>query len=519
MTSPVEEKKASFQDWMIVIGGVLGCFMALLDMSITNACLGEIQGSLNTSLEETSWITTSYVVAEIIVIPIYAWLIKAFSPRPYILWNCVIFVLSSFACGMATSLPQMIGARIVQGLSGGVLIPMSSYLVMTTLPISQRAIGLAMTGIAFSLGPSLGPTIGAWFAVNISWRYAFFSQAIPGALLILILWRALKPQPSDYSQFKNGDWLGIFCIVIGLGSFTYVLEEGNRVDWFSDSSIVIASVLAVVAIVTFIFSSLSARNPVVNLRLLKREHLALCFLVSSLNGIYAYGASFVMPRFLIQTQAANAQDIGRVFFWFGLPQLILVPFVPYVMKHVKAQWLVAFGFAIHCLSAFQNVAITNLSGEEQLIVSQLLRGLGQVCVVGPLANLTFQGVEASAIGSTSSLFAGFRQIGATLGVGIFGIIIQTRYQFHFSRISESLSLGNLALSDQLSRLEELFALKGADGSMQALEILLRKVNREAYVMAYADTFLTLILPSALACLIIILKSIKLAHLSGDELKG
>src|SRR5689334_21776455 len=228
--------------WMAVIGAALGAFMAVLDIQIVNASLANIQGAIGAGIDDGGWISTSYLIAEIVVIPLSGWLAQVFSIRVYLLTNAILFLAFSAACALAQNLEQMIAIRAVQGFTGGVLIPMAFTLIITLLPKAKQPVGLALFALSATYAPAIGPTIGGYLTENWGWQYIFYVNLVPGAIMIAMLWFSLESKPMQLSLLREGDWYGIITMAIGLAALQTVLEEGNKDDWFASDFIVKLSV-------------------------------------------------------------------------------------------------------------------------------------------------------------------------------------------------------------------------------------------------------------------------------------
>src|SRR6516165_8945194 len=237
----------SAKTWIAVIGATLGAFMAVLNIQIVNASLADIQGAIGAGIDDGGWISTSYLVAEIVVIPLSGWLAQVFSVRIYLLTNAFLFLVFSAACALAQDLPQMIALRAVQGFSGGVLIPMAFTLIITLLPKAKQPIGLALFAVSATFAPAIGPTIGGYLTENFGWQYIFYVNLVPGGVMIVMLYASLETKPMQLSLLREGDWAGIITMAIGLAALQTVLEEGNKGDWFGSPFIVKLSVIAAVA--------------------------------------------------------------------------------------------------------------------------------------------------------------------------------------------------------------------------------------------------------------------------------
>jgi MFS transporter, DHA2 family, multidrug resistance protein len=270
-------QKASLTDWLAVAAAILGAFTAILDIQITNSSLSDIQGALGASPEEGSWISTAYLMAEIIVIPLTGWLGSIFGLRRYLATNTLLFIGFSIACALSTSLTEMIFFRAGQGFTGGVLIPTAITIVRTRLPKSQQGVGIALFGLTATFAPAIGPTIGGWLTDNFSWHYIFYLNLVPGPIALALQLYALPKASMKLEELPKGDWIGIGLMALGLPALTFVLEEGQRKDWFGSPVIVQAAWLAVIGIAGFIVREFMAAKPFINLRVLgNRSAVAAC---------------------------------------------------------------------------------------------------------------------------------------------------------------------------------------------------------------------------------------------------
>jgi MFS transporter, DHA2 family, multidrug resistance protein len=483
--------RVSLKDWIGVASTLLGAFMAVLDIQITNASLNDITGALSATLDEGSWISTGYLVAEIVVIPLTGWLSQVFSVRRYLLVNATLFLLFSIACAFASNLPMMILFRAGQGFTGGVLIPMAFTVILTTLPPPKQPVGLALFALTATFAPSVGPTIGGWLTDNFSWQYIFYLNIIPGALLIAGVTYAIAPKPMQLNLFKQGDWWGIASMAIGLASFEFFLEEGNRKDWLGSEEIVRAGIVAAIALPLFVWIQFTRQKSLLNLRLLGRRNFGLASVVNLVTGLGLYGSVFLLPLFLAQIQGYNAMKIGETIMWSGIPQLFIIPFVPILMKRFDLRLLIAIGLSLFGLSCFMNSTMTYQTGIEQLVYSQVVRACGQPLVLTPLSSVATAGIEPKQIGSASALFNMGRNLGGSIGIAVLGTMLSMREKFHSNRLGESISLSNPVTRDRIDQLTQFFQSATSDpviAQNQAIATVDRLVRREANVMAYNDCF-------------------------------
>jgi DHA2 family multidrug resistance protein len=480
-----------FRDWIAVSGAILGAFMAVLDIQITNSSLKYIQGGLAASLDEGTWISTGYLVAEIVVIPLTGYLGSVFGIRRYLIVNAVLFVIFSMLCGTATNLTQMILYRIGQGFTGGVMIPTALTIVNVKLPPEKRAIGMALFGLTATLGPALGPTIGGWITDNIGWPYIFYINLLPGCLLVAMIWYGMDPEPMRLGRLKEGDWFGIACMAVGLGSLEVVLEEGERKDWFGSTMIVNLAVVAAIFIPLFIMIELLRRKPFIDLRLLKNRTLgASCFIGLAL-GLALYGSIYTIPVYLGQIQGYDATQIGIVIMWIGLPQLLIFPLVPILMRWIDARWLLAFGLAVFAISNFMNVNMTHDTAEPQLRLSMLVRAAGQPFVITIISQMATAGVAVEDAAGASSLFNVMRNLGGSIGIALLQTFTTWQEHFHFDVVAQRLTADNPLVRERLALMAaQMQSETGSTGDATAMALaqIQNMVRREAYVMAYSDCF-------------------------------
>jgi DHA2 family multidrug resistance protein len=477
--------------WIGVLASMLGAFMAVLDIQITNASLQDIQASLGATLEEGSWISTAYLVAEIVVIPVTGWLSRVFSLRRYLLVNTLLFIFFSICCAWAWNLNAMIIFRALQGFTGGVLIPSAMTVVLTTLPPSKQSVGLAAFAISAVFAPSIGPTLGGWLTENFSWQYSFYINLFPGALMLAGVWYGIKQDRPQLQLLKQGDWWGITSMAIGLGSLQVVLEEGSRKDWFGSALIVRLSVLSAIFIAVFFFIELTRKQPFINLRLLLRRNFGLASIINVSLGVGLYGSIYILPLYLAQIQKYNALQIGEVLIWAGIPQLFIIPFIPKLMQRIDVRLMVGVGISLFAVSAFMNAGMTYQTGLDQLRWSQLIRAMGQPLIMVPLTTIATAGLNPKEAGSASGLFNMMRNMGGSIGIAALATLLTNREQFHSNRLGDSVSLYNPETQQRIDQMTQYFISRGADLSTaqnQAIASISNIVRREAFVMAFNDCF-------------------------------
>ncbi len=490
-TVPATEK-TDLITWMAVLGSIIGAFIAVLNIQITNASLPNIQGAIGAGIDDGGWISTAYLVAEIVVIPLTAFLTPVFSLRRYLLGNTILFLVMSIACAYAQNLNQMIILRALQGFFGGVLIPMAFTITLTMLPRSKQPIGLAMFAVSATFAPAIGPTIGGYLTETYGWQYIFYVNLVPGAIMLATLWPSLKPAPMQLGLLKQGDWPGIATLAIGLASLQTVLEEGNKDDWFGSPFIVRLSIISAVSLGLFLWIELTTAKPLLNLRLLLRRNFGLGSLAAVILGMALYGSVYLLPVYLSQTQGYNSEQIGMVLAWTGLPQLLLIPCVPFLMRHIDTRLLVGVGFFLFAVSAFLNLAITPDYAGDQLFIPNLVRAFGQALVLTPLSSLATGGIERENAGSASAMFNMMRNLGGSIGIAVLETFITKREQFHSNIITARVSLLDEATRQRLAALQRHFMSAGASDANTAWHDAVVQVGRtikaQSYMLAYSDAF-------------------------------
>lgn len=481
----------TLRTWIAVAAGMLGAFMAVLDIQITNSSLKDILGTLSATQEEGSWISTAYLCAEIVVIPLTALMVRVFGMRAYITGTTALFVVCSTLCGSAWNLQSMIVFRMLQGFTGGALIPMAMTLVMTKLPASKRAVGMAIFGLTATLAPSIGPTLGGYLSEIYGWPSIFYINWVPGLLLIGGLWWGLDREKSNLKLLATADWIGMGFMALGLGSLTIFLEEGNSKDWFESSFIITFAALALVGILGWIVTGFTRAEPFVNLRLYGQRNFLVATALSAAVGMGLYGSSFLLPLYLGQIANYTPMQIGEVIMWAGLPQLFVMPFAAALSSKVDNRLLCSIGLGLFGASCLMNSGLDATTGYDQLFWSQVVRALGQPFIMLTLSNFAMQGISPRDVPSASSLFNMTRNLGGSVGIALLATALTNREHFHSARIGESISSYAPATQSRLDQLTQAFVSNGIDpatAANQALAAIDRIVRRESYVMAYNDGF-------------------------------
>jgi DHA2 family multidrug resistance protein len=490
--APVDEQVVSLKTWIAVGGALLGAFMAVLNIQVTNSSLPDIEGGIGTGGVNGTWISTAYLIGEIVVIPMTDFLSRVFSLRRYLLANTVLFLLLSAACGQAHSLPEMIVLRALQGFFGGVLIPLAFTIIVTMLPPSKRPMGFAGFAITATFAPAIGPTIGGWLTDNYGWPTIFYMNLVPGAVMLAALIYALPRSRAQPSLLRQGDWIGIALMAIGLATFQTVLDDGNVDDWFGSPFIVKLSLVSAVALGTFIFVELVSKQPLLQLRLLVRRNFGFGTLGNFLLGFALYGSAYLLPQYLAVSQGFDAQQSGEVMAWTGYPQLLVIPFVPLLMRWFDSRLLVGIGFAIFATSCFMNLHLNPDYAAPQLFVPDVTRAFGQALAMTPLSAIAMVGITAAEAGAASGPFNMLRNLGGAIGTATVETFFTKREQFHSFIINAHVSQLEPATQTRLAALQQYFMTHGlpdpANAMHRAVIAVGETIRGQATLMGYADCF-------------------------------
>ncbi len=492
MATPVDGDNVSVKTWIAVFGSLLGAFMAVLNIQVTNSSLPDIEGGIGTGGVNGAWITTAYLIGEIIVIPMTDFLSRVFSLRRFLIANTALFLLLSAACGQAHSLPEMIALRALQGFFGGVLIPLAFTIIVTMLPPSKRPMGFAGFAITATFAPAIGPTIGGWLTDNYGWPTIFYMNLVPGAVMLSALIYALPRSQPQYALLRHGDWTGIALMAVGLAALQTVLDDGNVYDWFGSPFIVKLSLLAAVALGAFIVVELRRDQPLLRLRLLARRNFGFGTLGNFLMGFALYGSAYLLPQYLAVAQGFDAQQSGQVMAWTGLPQLLVIPFVPFLMRHVDARLLVGVGLAIFAASCFMNLHLDPDYAGPQLFVPNVTRAFGQAIAMTPLAAIAMVGITQDEAGAASGLFNMLRNLGGAIGTATVETFYTKREQYHSFVINSHVSELEPATRARLASLQQYFMAHGipdpASAMHRAIVAVGETIRAQATLMGYADAF-------------------------------
>lgn len=470
----------------------IGLFIAQLDIQIVSASLNEIGGGLSAGKDEMAWIQTSYLIAEIIIIPLSGWLSRVFSTRWLFTLSAGVFTVMSVACALAWNIQSMIVFRALQGAAGASMIP----LVFTTAFIyyQGKELGLAAAVVSAlaSLSPTLGPTLGGWITDNLEWRWLFYINILPGFYLVMSIPLLVDIDKPNLSLLKGADYLGIALLALTLGCLEYSLEEGARWGWFDDSTIIVTSGLTLVSALLFATRTLTISNPIMDLYAFRDKNFSLGCFFSFAGGVGIFSTVYLTPVFLGQVRGFSAMDIGLAVCTTGIFQILSVPLYLYLSKRINLQWLLMAGLGGFAFSMFLFTPITHQWGWQELLLPQAIRGVSQQFAMAPIVTLTLGGIPKERLKLASGVFNLTRNLGGAIGIALCGTILNNRTNFHYQRIGEKIVSVPQTVNEFITRYTAIFIQGGSDGTagpLAATKLLGQMMMQEAQTMAFSDAFL------------------------------
>jgi len=508
--------------WLIAVIVSMATFMEVLDTSIANVSLVHIAGGLAASPDEATWVLTSYLVSNAIVLPISGWLVSVVGRKRFYMLCVALFTGSSLLCGLAPSLPWLIFFRVLQGMGGGGLQPSEQAILTDTFPPRQRGQAFAVYGIAVVVAPAIGPTLGGWITDNFSWRWIFFIN-IPIGIVSLGLVSLLLHETADAiaqrkEALKHGlkvDYLGFGLVAIGLGSLQVVLDKGQENDWFSSNFILFFSTLTVLGIVGAILWEFITPDPMVDLPLYKKFNFAFTNLAMFAVGFILFGTTQLLPQYTQTLLGYTATQAGLVISPGGFAVMLMMPFVGYLVSHYQPKWLVALGMCIEGVSLFYMTRFDTQAPFWTLAGARVLQATGLAFLFVPINTIAYVGLPKGKTNNASALINLARNLGGSFGVSLANTMLIRRSQFHQSRLLSSSTFTNrnyhTAVNSIAAQLVH-HGLSPAIAAHHAVAVLYEAVQAQATMLSYIDVFKALGIGAFLMIgLVIFLKRIPIGH--------
>jgi DHA2 family multidrug resistance protein len=478
---------------IIIMGAVMmGTLMEMVDTSIVNVAVPTIMGNLGATLDQITWVSTGYILASVVVLPMTGWLSASFGRRRYLAGSMALFTIASVCCGMSRSLGMLVFFRIVQGMGGAALMSTAQATMMEIFPPNQLGMVQSIYGLGIIVGPAIGPTLGGWITDNYSWPWIFYVNLPLGILATAFC--LLFMHDSQYARKPQGgiDFVGIILLAVGLGSLQMVLEKGTREGWFDSDLIVGLTTLAVVGLAGFIIWELRNPHPIVNLRVLRHRSYAAGVIFGAALGFGLFGGLFVIPVFLQNVRHYTAMQTGLILMPAALASMVVMPIMGRIVNRFPPRNLLIIGVVGVTASMFMLRTITGDTGTAQLYPALILRGASMGFVFSPLTLATLMGLPRQEMGEGAAFYNLSRQLGGSAGIAFLSTLLLNRITFHYDRLAEHISVYAPASINRLTQLELFFMGHGASQQVAKYEsvgILARTVQQQASILAYEDIFL------------------------------
>lgn len=503
-TTTAGDRARALRDWAAFLAITLGSFVAILDIQIVASSLNEIRAGLSASTDEIQWVQTSYLIAEIIAIPLSGYLAPMLSTRVFYTFAAIGFTLSSVACGFSWSLGSMVVFRALQGFLGGGLIPASFATMFLLFPDEKkRNLPQLLGGMATMLAPAIGPTFGGYITDSLSWRWLFLINFIPGIACAVIVWATLDVDRPKPEMLKKLDLWSVLFLALFLGGLEYTLDDGPRHDWFDDRSVLLCAIGALVGGSLFFWRSFRSDHPIIDLRAFRDRNFAVTSLVSAMLGVSIFTLVYITPVFLGQVRGYNPQQIGEVMMVQGLAMVLSAPLVMRMAMVLDPRVTIAIGLLLVAAGSWTNSLLTAEWGFAEFALSQGLRGAGLIFAFIPMTNLALGTLPRHELNNASALYTVTRNLGGAFGLAVVATLINQRNWTHWQALAESTRLSRPAVREALSGMGNMLAPQlGAGSKGGAIGMLAQQASQQALTMTYADMYFLLSISTALTVLLV-----------------
>lgn len=474
---------------------VVGMFMAILDIQIVASSLSEIQAGISASREEISWIQTSYLIAEVVMIPLSGWLSHLLSTRVLFAVSAGMFTLASMACAVAWNLESMILFRVFQGFLGGAMIPTvfaTSYLLFRG---PKQGMVTVFIGLVATMAPTIGPSLGGYLTDTFSWHWLFLMNVVPGIIVTVVVWTQLDVDRPNLNLLKGFDLQGILYVALFLGCLQFVLEEGPGEDWLQSDEIALLSLVCAVSAVLFFWRELTTDHPVVDLRAFANPNFALGCLFSFIVGIGLYGSVYVMPLFLSMVRGYNALEIGWVLMVTGAFQFLSAPLAGALSKKMDPRLMLGLGLVFFGLGLYLSHTLTADWSYWEFFLPQAVRGISLMFIFIPVNALALGTLPPDLLKGGAGLYNLMRNLGGAIGLAVINTLLTNRHDLHLWHLKENLTAARDSVTHALNSMTMMLGpAVGSDAQQVAVKTLARLAEREAWVLSFADVFQLMALP-------------------------
>lgn len=489
---------------LIIVILTIATFMEVLDTSIANVALPHIAGSLSAGQDESSWVLTSYLVANAIILPISGWLATFFGRKNFYMACVLIFVVSSFMCGVSTNLGMLIFFRILQGLGGGGLAPSEQSIIADTVPPEKRGLAFAIYGLGVVFAPAIGPTVGGWITDNYSWHWIFFINVPVGIASVFLTWFFVSEPKSTAGERdrmrREGvkiDWVGILLIAVGIGCLEIVLDEGNRKDWFESNFIIRFAVISIISLVAGVIWEFRQKEPAVDVRLLLDRNFTSAFILLFAVGFILFGSTFLLPLMAQTLMGYDAITAGEVISPGGFVVMLMMPLVGgYLLQKVQVRWLILVGLVISALALWNMTGLNLNAAYSDLAWARIFQAMGLAFLFVPINTAAYTGIKPGKTNNVSALMNLSRNLGGSFGIAILSTILARRSQFHINMSGYHTSQYDPAFSAYLTKLTQYFQSQGSnafDALNMAKGAAWGMIVKQSTMQAFIDAFFVLMI--------------------------
>ena len=489
----VGEKKPPappLRDWIGVLAMVVGLFMAIMDVQIVTSSLTQIQGGLSASPDEIAWVQTSYLIADVVMVPLSGMLSRLLSTRVLFVAAALGFTASSALCATATTLGQMILFRAMQGFSGGAMTPTVFPVIYTKFRQPHLASIMVVISVILNLSSTLGPTIGGYLTDTFSWHWLFLVNIVPGIAVAIAVWLAIDIDRPELSLLRHFDLCGLVLMALFLGCLQYALEEGPRWDWLSDGSIRTAVVVSSIAAAFFFWRVLSYHQPIVDLRAFTNRNFTLGSFYTFVVGTGMYSTTYLIPLFLAQVRGFSSLQIGETVVVAGLAQMAMSPFAAPLARKMDLRVMLSVGIGLFAVSMYLTAGLTNQAGFVELLVPQVVRGVALMMCYIPANMIALSSVPQDKLKNAAGLYNLTRDLGGAIALAAIGTVMNSRLHFHWNRLIEDINPARPEVQHFLDmRTNHFDGLVPGDAGRAALKLLANLVQREALVLTYNDVIM------------------------------
>lgn len=489
LVPPAAEWTPSFNPWLIAFSVMLATFMEVLDTSVANVALPHIAGNLSATTDESTWVLTSYLVSNAIILPATAWLSSVFGRKRFLIGCIIIFTASSALCGAATSLGMLIVARILQGAGGGALQPIAQSVLMESFPREQRGSAMAVYGMGVVVAPIIGPTLGGWITDNYSWRWIFYIN-LPVGILAALMANVFVEDPPYIKSAKPGkiDYIGFGLMAIWLSTLQIMLDKGQEEDWFQSSFITILAVISAVSLIGFVVWELREREPIVQLRILWNRNFFVGTALITAMGVVLYGTTALLPLFLQTLLGYPALKSGLAVSPRGLGSIISMIVVGRLVGRVDARYLIAFGFAVLAYGTFQFSDINLQISSSSVVVPNIINGFAMGFVFVPLSTVAFGTLENRQMQSATGLYNLMRNTGGSIGIAVVTTLVSRWAQTHQAILATHMTPYDAPFQQQFQTLQRALGGGGMSATQQAYAAMYGVLVKQATLLSFIDCF-------------------------------